>query len=274
MDEKRNCRNRMRARPRNTDLFDDCCVPTVPDRIRASRRRRFHGPVHGMRQSTLGRYALLGCLTASPFVPTTQPPKRCCGKRSKERLQDRTHTQRSLLYACMTTIERSSRAGVSVSAALRPTRACGWLLLSGSVTSPAASARSTRRQFRSCGRSRQTTYRGSPVTRGRGRASNPRTVYRLATTARGHLLSELEQQAGPPCAELDPGLDRLGAGVHRSTRPWPQNALSCAQNAPELVVVECSAGQRQPAELLGGRVHEPRVPMPEVRRRVRGSASK
>jgi hypothetical protein len=82
-----------------------------------------------MRQSTLGRYALLGCLTASPFVSTTQPPKPCCGKRSKERLQDRTHTQRSLLYACMTTIERSSRAGASVSAALRPTRACGWSLL-------------------------------------------------------------------------------------------------------------------------------------------------
>ena len=79
-----------------------------PRRIRASRHRRFHAPVHGMRQSTVGRYALLGCLTASPFVSTTQPAKRCCGKRSKERLQDRTHTQRSSLYACMTTIERSS----------------------------------------------------------------------------------------------------------------------------------------------------------------------
>jgi hypothetical protein len=59
-----------------------------------------------------------------------------------------------------------------------------------------------------------------------------------------------------------------------STRPWPQNSLSSAQNAPELVVVECSAGQRQPAELLSGRAHDPRVAMPEVRRRVRGSASR
>jgi hypothetical protein len=124
--------------------------------------RRFQGPVHGMRQSTLGRYALLGCLTASPFVSTTQLAKRCCGKRSKKRLQDRTHTRRSSRSACMTTIARSSRAGVSVWAALRPTRTCGWSLLSGSVTSPAASARSTRKQFHSCGRSRQTTYRGSP----------------------------------------------------------------------------------------------------------------
>ena len=161
MDEKRNCRGRC-DRGHGTWTRDDCACQQSPTGSERHATGGFHAPVHGMRQPTVGRCALLGCPTASPFVSTTQPAKRCCGKRSKERLQDRTHTQRSSLYACMTTIERSSRAGVSVSAALRPTRTCEWSLPSGSVTSPAASARSTRKQLSLCGRSRQTRYRGSP----------------------------------------------------------------------------------------------------------------
>lgn len=43
MDEKRNCRGRC-DRGHGTWTRDDCRVPTVPDRIRASRHRRFPCP--------------------------------------------------------------------------------------------------------------------------------------------------------------------------------------------------------------------------------------
>jgi hypothetical protein len=39
------------------------------------------------------------CLIASPFESTTQPPKPCCGRRSKERPQDRPHT--ALIALCL-----------------------------------------------------------------------------------------------------------------------------------------------------------------------------
>ena len=77
----------------------------------------------------------------------------------------------------------------------------------------------------------------------------------------------------PLAGDLDRGLDRLGAGVHRQHHVLAGTARPARrQNGAELVVVERPAGQRDPVELRAGGGDQRRVPVAEVQRRVAGEA--
>ena len=72
----------------------------------------------------------------------------------------------------------------------------------------------------------------------------------------------------PLAADLDGGLDGLGAGVHRQDHVLAGEAAQGLGEAAELVVEERAAGQRQLAELLARDRDETLVGVAEVERRV------
>ena len=73
----------------------------------------------------------------------------------------------------------------------------------------------------------------------------------------------------PLARGLDRGLDRLGAGVHRQHHVLAGELGQPLREGAELVVVERPAGQGEAVQLRLGGLDEPRVPVPEVERRVR-----
>ena len=72
----------------------------------------------------------------------------------------------------------------------------------------------------------------------------------------------------PLAADLDGGLDGLGAGVHRQDHVLAGQPAQGLGEAAELVVEERAAGQRQPAQLLARDRDEALVGVAEVERRV------
>jgi hypothetical protein len=80
----------------------------------------------------------------------------------------------------------------------------------------------------------------------------------------GHALDDVPPAPG----QLQRGLDRLGAGVHRQHEVLAAQVGQLAGERPELVVAEGSAGQRQPVELGPRRPDQAGVTVPEVERRV------
>src|SRR5690606_12857735 len=74
----------------------------------------------------------------------------------------------------------------------------------------------------------------------------------------------------PLAGYFEPGLDRLGAGVHGQDEVLARQRGEIANERAQHVVVESAAGQRQPVELGLDRRDDLRVPMPEVEGGVRG----
>ena len=73
----------------------------------------------------------------------------------------------------------------------------------------------------------------------------------------------------PPSGQLEGGFDRLGTGVHGQHPVFAGQRCEAGAEGPQLVVVERSAGEREPRQLLGGRSHDHRMPVTEVERGVR-----
>ena len=73
----------------------------------------------------------------------------------------------------------------------------------------------------------------------------------------------------PRARDLDAGLDRFGARVHREDEVLLAQPRERLGERREAVVVEGAAREREPAELLGRGGDESRMPVPEVERRVR-----
>ena len=67
---------------------------------------------------------------------------------------------------------------------------------------------------------------------------------------------------------LDRGLDRFGTGVHRQHQVQTAQGGDLLGEGAELIVVESPRGQRQTLRLLDERLHDLRVSVPEVQRRV------
>ena len=86
--------------------------------------------------------------------------------------------------------------------------------------------------------------------------------------ALGHAL----HLVAPLAHRLDRRLHRLGARVHRQHLVRPRQRRELLVEAPELVVAEGAAGQRQPPGLLDHRREDLRVAMPLVHRRIGGEA--
>jgi hypothetical protein len=76
----------------------------------------------------------------------------------------------------------------------------------------------------------------------------------------------------PGARDLDRRLDGLGAGVHRQHHVFAAQLREPLEERAEHVVVEGAAGQRDAIELSLRGIHQHRMPVAEVDRRVRGQA--
>ena len=92
----------------------------------------------------------------------------------------------------------------------------------------------------------------------------PSAATMIAGPVRGHPL----HLVAPLARHLDPGLDGLGAGVHRQHHLLAEELGQLRAERAELVVAERPAGQRDPVELPVGGGDEVGVPVAEVERRV------
>ena len=170
-----------------------------------------------------------------------------------------------------------ARAGSRPAAPPRPARP-------GSA--PAAPPRCCRRSPRPARPGRRTARSRSPACTGRSRPRASGSVEKLTmVVVRPWKLSvgdddvrpagrDALDPVAPLAGDLDRGLHRLGAGVHRQHQLHAAQLGQLAAEVGEPVVDERAAGQREPVQLGVRGVDQRRVPVAEVERRVAGQQSR